>query len=199
VTDRPVLTFVLSPCLTTAGLTTAGSAGSRRRSRTIGRRVPFRPMNSADRRSMAGVRLRGVVRRSMRPPDRYLYPTPRGEAVESVAEQLLELRAHLHQSTLPCRGDASQNNHSAKPSRDLRPAAGRSATFRNPVVREGPPTSPVACARTGERDTFVDGGGGESYRLLRRVERPAVALRSRSDRSAVPTIRRPISLTRTSR
>jgi hypothetical protein len=79
VTDRPVLTFGLSPCLTTAGLTTAGSAGSRRRSPTIGRRVPFRPMSSADRRSMAAVRLRGVVRHSMRPPDRILVRNRRSD------------------------------------------------------------------------------------------------------------------------
>ncbi len=62
-------TFVLSPCLTTAGL--LGRAGVWC---TIGQRVPFRPLNSADRRSLAAVRLRGVVRRSMRPPDRMLVP-----------------------------------------------------------------------------------------------------------------------------
>ncbi len=69
VTDLPLLTFVLWPCLTTAGL--LGRAGVWR---TIGRRVPFGPLNFADRRSLAAVRLRGVVRRSMRPADRILVP-----------------------------------------------------------------------------------------------------------------------------
>jgi hypothetical protein len=43
-----------------------------------GGRVPFRPLNSADRRSLAAVRFRCVVRRSMRPPDRILGPNRQG-------------------------------------------------------------------------------------------------------------------------
>lgn len=69
VTDRPPLTLVLSPCLATARL--LGRAGVMR---TIGRRVPFRPPNSAYRRSLTAIPFRGVVRRSMWPPDRILVP-----------------------------------------------------------------------------------------------------------------------------
>ncbi len=49
VTDRPLLTLVSSPCLTT----TAGLLGRAGISPTVGRRVPFRPLNAADRRSLA--------------------------------------------------------------------------------------------------------------------------------------------------
>jgi hypothetical protein len=68
--DGPTpLTFVLSACLTTASL-----LGRARVSRTIARRLPLQSIpRSADRRSVAAVRFRGVVRRSM-PPDRILVP-----------------------------------------------------------------------------------------------------------------------------
>jgi hypothetical protein len=55
-------------------MATAGLLGRAGVSRTIGRRVLFRPLNSADRRSLAAVRLRGVVGCSMLPPDRILVP-----------------------------------------------------------------------------------------------------------------------------
>jgi hypothetical protein len=68
-TVRSLLTFVWSPCLSTAGLPGCAPA------RPIARWLPLRDIpSSANRRSLAAFRFRGVIRRSVPPPDRILAP-----------------------------------------------------------------------------------------------------------------------------